>query len=38
VANPYVQSVVKEIRFAPTLDKGKAVAGTAKLRLSDIRI
>jgi len=38
VTDPYLQSVVKEIRFAPTLDKGKAVAGTTKLRLGDIRI
>jgi hypothetical protein len=38
VTDPYLQSVVKEILFAPTLDKGKAVAGTAKLRLGDIRI
>ena len=38
VTDPYLQSVVKEIRFAPTLDKGKAVEGTAKLRLGDIQI
>jgi hypothetical protein len=38
VTDPYLQSVVKEIRFAPTLEKGKAVEGRAKLRLGDIRI
>jgi hypothetical protein len=38
VTDPYLQSIVKEIRFAPTLDKGKAVEGTAKLRLGDVRI
>jgi hypothetical protein len=38
VTDPYLQSVVKEIRFAPTLDKGKAIEGTTKLRLGDIRI
>jgi hypothetical protein len=30
--------IVKEIRFTPALDKGKAVEGTAKLRFGDIRI
>jgi hypothetical protein len=38
VTDPYLQSVVKEIRFTPALDKGKAVEGTTKLRLGDIRI
>ncbi len=38
VTDSYLQSVIKEIRFAPTLDKGKAVEGTAKLRFGDIRI
>lgn len=38
VTDPFLQSVVKEIRFTPTLVKGKAVEGTAKLRLGDIRI
>jgi hypothetical protein len=38
VTDPYLQSVVKEIRFTPALDKGKAVEGTTKLRFGDIRI
>jgi hypothetical protein len=38
VADPYLQSVVKEIRFMPSLEKGKAVEGTTKLRLGDIQI
>ena len=38
VTDPFLQSVVKEIRFTPALDKGKAVEGTTKLRFGDIRI
>jgi len=38
VSDPYLQSIVSEIRFTPTLDKGKAVEGTTKLRFGDIRI
>jgi hypothetical protein len=38
VTDPNLQSVVSEIRFTPTLDKGKAVEGMTKLRLGDIRI
>jgi hypothetical protein len=38
VTDPYLQSVVREIRFTPALDKGKAVDGTTKLRFGDIRI
>ena len=38
VTDPYLDSVVKGIRFTPALDQGKAVDGTAKLRFGDIRI
>ena len=38
VADPNLLSIVNEIRFTPALEKGKAVEGTAKLRLGDIRI
>ncbi len=38
VADPYLESVIREIRFTPALDSGKPVAGTAKLRLGDIRL
>jgi hypothetical protein len=38
VTDPNLVSIVKEIRFTPALEKGKAVDGTAKLRLGDIRI
>jgi hypothetical protein len=38
VTDPDLQSIVSEIRFTPTLDKGKPVEGMTKLRLGDIRI
>jgi len=38
VADAYVQSVVREIRFRPALDNGKAVAGVARLQFSALRM
>jgi hypothetical protein len=34
----YVQSVVREIRFKPALENGKAVDGVARLQFSELRI
>jgi hypothetical protein len=36
VEDPYLESVVKGIRFKPALDKGKPVGGVAPLKLSQL--
>jgi len=38
VADPALAAVVGEIRFTPALDRGRPMAGTARLRLGDIRL
>jgi hypothetical protein len=38
VSDPYLQSIVRDIRFTPALNKGRAVEGTTKLRFGEIRI
>ena len=37
-SDAYVQSVVKEIRFKPALENGKAVDGVARLQFSELRM
>jgi hypothetical protein len=38
VEDPYLQSVIRDIRFNPALDKGQPVEGIARLRFADLRI
>ena len=38
VTDPYLQSVVADIRFKPALEKGKAVEGIAQLNFSDLSL
>ena len=38
IDDPYLESVVKCVRFEPALDNGKAVEGTSALNLSRLRV
>ena len=38
VDDPYLQSVIRDIRFNPALEQGRAVEGTALLRFGDLRL
>jgi len=38
VDDPYLQSVIREIRFKPALEKGRPIEGVALLRFGDLRI
>jgi hypothetical protein len=36
VDDPYILSVIKDLRFRPALDKGRAVDGVARLNLDQL--
>jgi hypothetical protein len=38
VDDPYLQSVIRDIRFNPALEKGRPVEGIALLKLGDLRM
>lgn len=38
VDDPYLQSVIRDIRFNPALEKGRPIEGTALLKLGDLRL
>jgi hypothetical protein len=38
VEDPYLQSVIRDIRFHPALDKGRPVEGIALLKFGDLRL
>ena len=38
VDDPYLQSVIQDIRFNPTLEKGRPIEGIALLRFCDLRM
>jgi hypothetical protein len=38
VDDPYLDSVIKAIRFKPALDKGEPVEGVASVRLGELPI
>ena len=38
VDDPYLQSVIRDIRFKPALEKGRPVEGIALLKFGDLRL
>jgi hypothetical protein len=38
VDDPYLQSVIRDLRFNPALEKGRPVGGIALLKLGDLRM